>query len=332
MPVTARDIAAHANVDVNDVVKVMFQQQGVDRIIRDRILVAMHELDFPMLQNLTRVDQQTLGIIAPSEVNGEYMGAVLDGVTNVTRAAGIGTRISVHYGDIHENLPLFLSDPQIFGVVLISPDFYAETIAICRRYQMPIATFSYQDDVDLSEVLLLQTNNQQSIINAVDHLVDLNHHRIGFITGYMTHNDAKERLEGYQAGLAKHGIPYDETLVYYGDFMRNSGFDAGMALLQQNPRPTAIIASSDMMAIGVIHAAHELHLQVGKDLSIIGFDDLPIASQVTPPLTTMAQPYVAMATAAIEGLQKVANGEKLDQYQMRFEAEFIIRGSTAQVS
>ena len=331
MPVTARDIAAHANVDVNDVVKVMFQQQGVDRIIRDRILVAMHELDFPMLKKLTRVDQQTLGIIAPSEVNGEYMGAVLDGVTKVTRDAGIGTRISVQNADVHEDLPLFLSDPQIFGVLLVSPNFYAETIAICRHYQVPIATFSYQDDIDLNEVLLLQTNNQQSIINAVDHLVNLNHQRIGFIAGYMTHNDAKERLEGYQAGLAKHGIAYDETLVYYGDFLSDSGFDAGMALLQQEPRPTAIIASSDMMAIGAIHAAHDLGLEVGKDFSIIGFDDLPIASQMTPALTTMAQPYVAMASAAIEGLQKVAHGEKLDQYQLRFEAEFIIRGSTAQV-
>ena len=328
MPITARDIAEHADVDVKDVVKVMFQQEGVDRIIRDRILVAMHELDFPMIQNLTRVDQRTLGIIAPDEVNGEYMGAVLDGITQVTRAARIGTRISVQNADLHEDLPLFLSDPQIFGVLLVSPNYYAETLAICRRYQMPIATFSSQDDVDLSDVLVLQTNNQQSIINAVDHLVDLNHHRIGFITGYMTHNDAKERLEGYRAGLAKHGIPYEETLICHGDFLRDSGYEAGMTLLQQTPRPTAIIASSDMMAIGAIHAAHDLGLQVGPDFSIIGFDDLPIASQVTPALTTMVQPYVAMASAAIEGLQKMSRGETLEHYQMRFEAEFVVRGSS----
>lgn len=328
--VTAHDIARKANVNVNDVVRVMFQQSGVDRVTRDQVLAAMHELGFALTPDAT--SQKTLGVIAPGSMNGEYIGAVLSGLTGVARAAQIGIKINVQSADIHENLPMFLGDPRIFGVLLVSPDNYKDTLDICRLHHVPIATFSYQDDVDLAGVLLLQTNNQQSIINAVDYLVGLNHRRIGFITGYMTHNDARERLEGYRKGLEKHRLPYDEALVYYGDFLRDSGFAAGMTLLQRRPRPTAIIASSDMMAIGAVEAARSLGLEPGVDFSIIGFDDVPMAAQITPALTTMAQPYAAMAKAAIDGLQKMAAGEKLDTYRMYFEADFIIRGSTDRIN
>ena len=327
--VTVQDVAKQANVDFNYVVKVMLRQEGVDRLIRNRILVAMEELDFPLRPNYNGVESRALGIIVPGVVN-EYVDAAMEGVTEVTRAAGIGIKIVVPNADIQTDMPRFLSDPHIFGVLLLSPFYFVETIDICRHYEVPIATYSYRDALDdLSDVLLLQTNNQQSMVSAVDYLVELNHERIGFIAGYMEHNDARERLEGYQQSLAKHGIAYDESLVYYGDFLLDSGVEAGHALLQQDSPPSAIIGSSDMMAIGAINAAHSLSLKVPADCSVIGFDNVPLASHMTPALTTLAQPFSTLAAEAIEGLEKMARGEKLTSHKKRFKADFIIRKSTA---
>jgi len=325
---TVQDIARRANVDVNDVIRVMLQQQGIDRKVRNHIIDAMHELNFPLTPHPTSSQQQTLGIITPDIAHTEYVGAVVTGITSVTRAARIGMKINMQSLRVREDLPQFLSDPQIFGVLLVSPDYYEDTFSVCRHYRVPIATMGYREGVDLSEILVLQTNNRQSIINAVDYLTGLHHQRIGFITGNMANGDALERFEGYRAGLAKHGIVYDRTLVSYGDFDHDSGYAGGLALLQQNPRPTAIIASNDLMALGAIDAANSLNLQIGTDYSIVGFDDIPTASQIPFGLTTMAQPYEAMAAAAVEGLQKMARGEKLADYRLRFEARFIIRGST----
>ncbi len=324
--VTVQDIAQKAGVDVRVVAQVMFQQDGVDRLLRNRVLWAMKELDYDFKPKQDWLDQKILGVIAAGFVN-EYIDAVVSNLTEVTRAAQIGLKIYVPEDETLEGFSRFISDPRIFGVLLLSPHFYAKTLEACRHYEMPIASFSFEEGADLSEVLLLQIDNHKSIVSAVNHLVTLRHQRIGFITGYMQHNDAIERYEGYRAGLDKHHLPYDETLVYHGDFLEDSGFDAGLHLLQQDPRPSAIIASSDLMAIGAMRAAQTLGLKAAVDYSVIGFDDLPLAAQMS--LTTLAPPYQTLGAAAIDGLQHMAAGEALPQYTVREEADFVFRTSTA---
>lgn len=323
--ITTQDIAEKAGVDIQDVAKVMFHQDGVDRLIRNRILQAMDELGYPWMPKRDTSRHKMLGVIVAGIVN-EYINTVVSNIAEATREAQISMKVFAPQDDFQEEMSIFLSDPDMFAVLLLSPNNYAETLNFLRQYDLPVASFSYRGGVDLSDVLLLQIDNHNSIMAAMNHLVELNHRRIGFVTGLMDHHDAVERLDGYRAALEAHDLPYDESLVYTGNFMADSGFDAGMALLQCDSPPTAIVASSDMMAVGVLRAAQRLGLRPGEDFSIVGFDDVALAAQFS--LTTLAPPFGNMALEAIKGLGQMADGELLEHHQQRFVADLIVREST----
>jgi LacI family transcriptional regulator len=163
------------------------------------------------------------------------------------------------------------------------------------------------------------------------HLLALGHQRIGFITGRMDIACSHDRLQGYRDGLAEVGLPFDPELVREGDFSQPSGFQQAQVLLQLKEPPTAIVASNDVMAFGVMDAAKAAGLTVGQDLSIIGFDDIFMASQVYPPLTTVRQPMAAMGEAALEMLVSLLEGRTILTQRQELPTELIIRESTGRV-
>jgi LacI family transcriptional regulator len=163
------------------------------------------------------------------------------------------------------------------------------------------------------------------------YLLALGHRRIGFITGRMTLICSRDRLQGYRDGLAEVGLPFDPELVREGDFSQPVGFQQGQALLSLKEPPTAILASNDVMAFGVMDAAKAQGFAVGPDISIIGFDDIFQASQVYPALTTVRQPLRSMGESAIDLLTTLI--ERRPAFAMRRElpTELIIRASTGPV-
>jgi LacI family transcriptional regulator len=174
----------------------------------------------------------------------------------------------------------------------------------------------------------ITATNRKGMRDAMRHLLALGHTRIGFITGRMDIGCSTERLKGYQDGLSEVGIPYDPTLVLEGDFEQETGFMQGRALLAINPRPTAIIASNDDMALGVMDAIKDAGLRVGKDISVVGFDDIPMAAKVYPALTTVRQPMREMGESAMELLITLLQGQKPLALQRELATELIVRDST----
>ena len=135
-------------------------------------------------------------------------------------------------------------------------------------------------------------------------------------------------MDGYRAAMDSAGVPIDPELTSHGDFQVEEGVRKGRALLRRRGRPTAIITGNDLQALGVYQAAREARLHIPEDVSVVGFDDLPVARWVGPPLTTVRQPLYEMAVAAAELVLAVARG---DQVQMRIElaTKLIVRESTA---
>lgn len=161
----------------------------------------------------------------------------------------------------------------------------------------------------------------------IDHLVALGHRRIAIIKGDQTHLSSEERMTGYRRALDRHGISLDPALVDEGVYSFESGLLAGRRLLAGRTRPTAIFASNDDMAAGVLMAAHEQGLSVPGQLSVAGFDDSMISRVVWPRLTTIHQPTYEMAAAATESLLALIDGEAHDANRaMGFE--LLVRGST----
>ena len=140
--------------------------------------------------------------------------------------------------------------------------------------------------------------DQEAADEMTEHLIELGHRRIGFIMGHPDHGSSHDRLAGYTSALERHGIAYDEALVEHGLYDYESGYACARRLLDVRPRPSAIFASNDHMAMATLTAAHERRLEIPRDLSVAGFDDTSFAGFAWPPLTTVRQPVVEVARLA----------------------------------
>lgn len=164
---------------------------------------------------------------------------------------------------------------------------------------------------------------------ATRHLLALGHRRIGVIGGPEDILCSRARLDGYRAAMDAAGVPVDPALISHGHFHVEEGIEKGRALLALPDPPTAIFAGNDLQALGVYQAARERRLHIPEDLSVIGFDDLPVAQWVGPPLTTVRQPLVDMAVAASELVLAMARGEAPIQTRVELTTELVVRESTA---
>jgi LacI family transcriptional regulator len=173
---------------------------------------------------------------------------------------------------------------------------------------------------------LVQSNDRQAVAEAVNFLIDQGHQRIGLVAGPEGFRSAHERREGWRDALVARGLPHGPDLIAAGNYTFETGLAAGAALLAAATPPTAIFASNDVMAAGVLHAARSRGLTVPDDLSIVGFDDTAIAATIWPPLTTVRWPIRAMARSAA---RKLIHPTEAQEEQSLFLTEFVSRASVA---
>ena len=164
---------------------------------------------------------------------------------------------------------------------------------------------------------------------ATRHLLGLGHRRIAVVGGPDWILCSRARMDGYRAAMDAAGVAVDPDLSSHGEFQVEEGVRRGRALLGRADRPTAIITGNDLQALGVYQAAREARLHIPEDLSVVGFDDLPVARWVGPPLTTIRQPLFEMAVAAAELVLALARGEQPIQTRLEFATDLVVRESTA---
>jgi len=184
--------------------------------------------------------------------------------------------------------------------------------------QMPHTTLPY---VDANVTLGAET--------AVNHLIARGHKRIGMITNAsFRYATARQRRDGYCQALKSANFAIDETLIQQGDFTPSSGFNAMNALLDLSARPGAVFVASDVVAIGAMQAVKQRGLRIPQDIAIIGFDDIPMAGHLDPPLTTIRLPAYGIGWAAAERAIRLILGEELETQGVLLDTELIIRQST----
>lgn len=163
----------------------------------------------------------------------------------------------------------------------------------------------------------------------VTHLVSLGHKRIAIIKGSPRNYDAAERLRGYRMALREAGIVPEAILEREGDFTEAGGYSATQALLAMNPRPTAIFAANDSMAIGALSALRESAVQVPKEMAVAGFDDIPLARFMDPPLSSVHVPICELGARAVEMLlHGITHKNDHPRRRERVSTELVIRRST----
>jgi LacI family transcriptional regulator len=187
-------------------------------------------------------------------------------------------------------------------------------------------------DVPNVEADAVLSDNRLGGFLATRHLLELGHRRIACIAGPRTITPSAERITGYRKALEEAGLSYDEGLIVRGDYHAQSGMDITHSLLKRDPRPTAIFALNDLMAIGALRAAAEAGCSIPQDLAVVGYDDLEIAHFTNPPLTTIAQPKKEIGAQAVNLLADRISQKDRPPSRLVLPPELIVRRSTQPIA
>jgi len=298
--VTIIDVAREAGVSYTTVSRVLNNKGSVKAETRKRVLLAMTRLGYVVDQrarSLAGGHSQVIGLLV-HDVGTSYIGEIIRGVDAEVASAQYDLLLyTTHRRKTKESAYVItLTRGMADGLLLVlprDPGAYLETL---RQHRFPHVLIDHRGGDE--EAPAVAAANWQGAYEATEYLIELGHRRIGFITGAMDQICAQDRLAGYETALADHGIAFDAGLVYRGDFFQPLGYAGASVLLELPHPPTAIFASNDVSAFGVMEAVREHGLRIPNDVSVLGFDDIPQAAHVHPPLTTVRQPLEEMGRQA----------------------------------
>lgn len=328
MKVTIGDIADRANVSKSTVSRVLTGVTPVTEEKRTAVLAAMAALDYKpnvFAQSLASGQSFTIGVLTQnfgSPVYDVILRGVLLGL-EMTPYSPLFADGRWQPETEQKAIETFL-DRRVDGLIVIGgycpEDFLVETAR-----HVPLMVIGRE--VAALEAHCLNVDNVQAAYEATRYLIDLGHRDIAHITGILAHEDAAQRLEGYQQALTDAGIVPNPDFIIEGTFRRPSGAMAVEMLLMRARPFSAIFCANDQMAFGARLALYRRGIRVPDDVSIVGFDDQPDSAFMTPPLTTMRQPAEAMGQAAALALWQLIQGQ--ETAVPPFTAELIIRESVA---
>ncbi len=326
---TIRDVAAVANVSVKTVSRVLNKHRYVNADTRARVEAAVQQLGFRPSIAARALAGTRSGQIALLYDNHSphYIHQVQAGAWSRCQTAGIRLLAQpVDVGDplVGDMVHGLIAETHVDGIILSSPvtDCPAVLAALEARGLNFVRISPGTNHALTSSVYM---DDAQAADDMTSHLLNLGHRRIGFVIGHPNHMASNERLFGYRRALDRAGVDYEPTLVRPGTFDFDSGLAAGRALLALPLAPTAIFASNDDMAAGVLTAAHRAGVSVPDTLSVAGFDDTTLARMVWPPLTTIRQPVLDLAFTAADLLLRGAGVIE----HLRLPHDLVVRDSTA---
>ena len=330
---TIEDVARRAGLSIKTVSRVLNGEPNVRPQTRERVLTAAREFDYQPNVSARRLASKRSFVIGLLYDNpdSEYVMAIQEGALGVCR-----TR------DYHL---------LIYPCRVLAPSLVDEALSLHRRSTVDglILTQPVSDFPPLIDALIeagvvfvrisqrevagdspwVSVDDEQAACRMTDHLISLGHSRIGFIMGHPDHGSSHDRLRGFRASLLANGLAPDLAPIEQGRYTFDSGYACAQRLLAMDPRPTAIFASDDHMAMGVLTAAYERKLAIPGDLSVCGFDDTPMARYVWPPLTTARQPVTEVARVASECLLDRLQGREAGPTRYTLQSHLVLRGSTA---
>lgn len=327
--VTIFDVAAEANVSYGTVSRVINHGVHVKQETRDRVLMAMQRLGYManrQARSLAGGKTNSIGVLVPDLGTG-YIGEIIRGIDAELGLSDLDLVLyTTHRTASKEaNYVANLAKGMVDGLLLVLPRSPADFIGELTQRNFPFVLIDHRGIGQ--DCPAVGAANWQGGFTATEYLIKLGHQRIGFITGWMDLGCALDRLDGYRSALRTNHIPERQELIFEGTFFQPDGFTGAFTLLELPDPPTAIFASNDVMAMGVMDAVRHKGLRVPDDVSVIGFDDIPQASLIHPALTTVRQPLEKMGRVATQMLL-----ESLSQPQKKIEhielpTELIIRDS-----
>lgn len=298
---TIRDVARAARVSVATVSRALNDSGPVHNETRRRVREAAQHLRFTphgAARSLITSRTNTLGVLLP-DLYGEFFSEIIRGIDRSAQRAGYQLLLSSARNardEVHVAFRAMYG--RVDGLILMAPDVELAEMFAQRRDGTPIVFIN--SPVTSRDARVLTIDNHGGAYQMVRHMLEHGRQRIAIIRGAERNHDAAERLRGYRQALDESGIRRDPRLELPGDFTEAAGHRAARALLKLRPRPTAIFAANDAMAIGALSALREEGVVVPDEIAVAGFDDIPIARYVAPPLSSVHVPIAQLGERAME--------------------------------
>jgi LacI family transcriptional regulator len=328
---TIREIAREAGVSTATVSRVANQPEQVSRATREQVLAVIkrhHYVLDGIAVGLASRRSRLLGVVIPTITNSIYA-ASTQAAQKAAQDAGYTVLLAVSdFSPEQEAVQIHkLIERRVEGLILTGAERSREAREKLKRNQVPyVIIWQLARGAGAPTVSF---DNHRAAALAVEHLIGLGHRRIALVCGRSDVNDrARARREGFEATLRAHGLPVEPGFILERDFEFVEGRAAMHALLQHPRPPTAVFCANDIQAIGAMYECREAGIEVPRDISIVGFDDLPIAQYTTPQLTTVRVPAAEMGKLATEALiMMIREGRRPRSVELPIQ--LVERGSTA---
>ncbi len=331
---TITDVARLAGVSPSAVSMYLNNRPGIGVETQVRIAEAIDELGYvPRSNDARRKSKGFIGLLVeklPTLLTGDLFYAdVSTGIQKEAERFGYSMAISV-VGEPSPSLPRLVAEDTVAGILALGGgDITDELLQLIANRSMPLVTVDNQSD--LQAVNSVVVDNYRGAYQATQHLIELGHRRIGIIQGPKKYKSLTERFYGYVNALTDAGFAIDSQLVQkpMSSGYPNKGYREMKALLSSPDPPTAVFAVSDRTALGAIAALREAGLQVPRDFSIVGFDDMPPNAYPPPALTTVTSERIAIGRIAMQRLHRIIKNPRYVPIQIVMPCQLVIRDSSA---
>jgi len=327
--VTIRHVAREAGVSVATVSRAMNDTGPVREEVRARVREIAERLRYVphgAARSLITRKTGTVGVFLP-DIHGEFFSEVIRGMDGVSRHRGYHLLVAGSHSSADEILAVMRATRgRVDGLIVMAPDLEADAIERDVPASLPLVAMNCRllgthfDSISI--------DNYGGAYAMVRHLAGRGHERIAFLKGPDRNFEASERVRGYRDALGAIGGAVSDDLELPGDFTEDAGHLGACLLLARRRRPTAIFAGNDAMALGALAALSEAGVRVPEEIAVTGFDDIPVARYVSPPLTTVHVPIAELGARAMERLLLAL--ERGSDHERRHEVlatTLVVRGS-----
>ncbi|WP_026689139.1 LacI family DNA-binding transcriptional regulator [Alteribacter aurantiacus] len=307
MAITIKDVAKKANVSIATVSRIVNNQSGYSSGTKEKVLKAIKELGYSpnaLARGLVGQPTRTIGVLLPN-VSSLFAGKLLEGIEDEAKENGYSVVVcntgtqglrAMGYLDM-------LNEKRVEGIIYGSGDMTKDQGDKLSALNIPVVMVATKPAY--GHFPYVKVNDKKAAFDATRCLLDHGHTRIAFIGGQLEDPIAgRPRYEGFIQAMNERDLPIDESLIKFGDFSFNSGKEMMTEFVEEGASFTALFATSDEMAVGVLHAAYEKGIRVPDDLSVIGYDNTLASEMAIPPLTTVAQPLYEMGQKAFQRVIK----------------------------
>lgn len=338
MPPTIKDIAQRVGKSIGTVSRALHDYDDISPQTKAHIRQVAAEMGYrpnTQAQRLQKRRSDTLGLILPTfgpRFSDPFFSEFIAGIGNKSAELHYDLLVSTRPPG-EEELDVYrlnVEAHRVDGFILVRTRRQDARVNYLRETGVPFVAFGRVEAENTFPYVDEDGDYGMSLI--IEHLAALGHKRVGVITAPVDLNLNRERLSGIKRKTAELGLSLTERYITTGDLTQRGGYQQAQVLLDLKPPPSAIVAFNDLMALGALSAAQERGLDIGREVSITGFDDIPMAEHSHPPLTTVHQPIYKIGAQVCEMLIQLIRGETLASNQVLLKPDLVVRRSTGPAS